>query len=697
MKKRLFVSFALMFVFLLTSSLYGQFPGRGESFASEPDIETQVKYEEGKILFKISLDENYHITDIKNGFFKIEVKENDYIDVLQVNFPKGTPYADELIYKGNVEVPVYVKQKKAADSASPATLTFKVSYQICQEHPQEICFPPASKDITVKIEKAFKEAKIEPKKETAEAAADTAATGSLKDLSAQGSAIAFKPKGGNWVVLLMVAIVLLAIGIFLGLAEFLDDDGIAAKFGKALMVLLLLGGSFLFLKSMDIKFFPSKYAEKPESQVKLDWIKNLEEGKELAKKENKTVLIDTYADWCIACKELEEYTFSDPEVAETLKNYVLVKVDFTKQNEANEKLRSDLKVIGMPTLILLDPEGKEIRRKSGFQDKDQFMGFLGSLEPSWFDKLLNLLKEELDKKSLLLFGLVFFLGFLTSLTPCVYPVIPIVMGYIGTRSGDKKLKGFYLSIFFVLGLAVVYSVFGVIAAMSGSMMGVSFQNPIVVIVISAIFMVMGLSLAGLFDIPVPSSLSSKMSTSSGKGEIIGSLIVGGISGIIAAPCVGPVLIALLSWISQSGNIFLGFWLTFIFSLGMGIIFLLAGTFSGAISAMPKGGNWMNYIKYFFAALLIGGGIYILNSIAPAWVSFLLWGVFLVALAVFMGIFTAHDEYKIKQKIYKLVVAVIFLMGIFLFFKALEMKFFTVSPTQQTQAEMVSVEKGEVKK
>jgi thiol:disulfide interchange protein DsbD len=384
--------------------------------------------------------------------------------------------------------------------------------------------------------------------------------------------------------------------------------------------------------------------------------------------------VDTSAGWCVACKELEEYTFSDPGVAKVLNNYVRVRIDYTKKTEENEKLRESLKIIGMPTLILMDPDGKEIRRDSGFMDKQKFLGFLGS-GSGWFDSLVKLLKQELEKRSLLLVLLVLLLGFLTSLTPCVYPVIPIVMGYIGTRSGKKKLKGFYLSIFFVLGLAIVYSVLGTIAAATGTMMGASFQNPIVIIIISAIFVLMGLSLAGLFEIPVPSSISSKVQSGGNKSEVIGALIIGGVSGIIAAPCVGPVLIALLSWISQTRNIVLGFWLTFIFSLGMGIIFLLVGTFSGVISAMPKGGKWMDYIKYFFAAMLIGGGIYILNPIVPSWVNLLLWGIYLVAAGVFMGLLTPRDEYRFKQKLYKFAVLVIFLAGVFLFYKFLEIKFF----------------------
>ena len=293
-------------------------------------------------------------------------------------------------------------------------------------------------------------------------------------------------------------------------------------------------------------------------------------------------------------------------------------------------------------------------------------------------RLEKLIRGQLRHSSFLLFILVFAAGFLASLTPCVYPVIPIIMGYVGARSGGRKLKGFFLSLFFVLGLSLVYSLLGVVAAKTGSLIGISFQNPLVVTIIAAIFIVMGLSLAGLFSIPVPAWISSKVSRSH-KNDILGSLLVGGISAIIAAPCVGPVLIALLSWISQSGNIFLGFWLTLVFSLGMSVIFLVAGTFSGAISALPRGGQWMSAVKYFFATLLIAGGIYFLSNILSSWLTLMIWGIFLIILAVGLGLFRPQHETGIAHVLAKTLVVLIFLSGAILFYQGLANRFFLVAP------------------
>ena len=287
----------------------------------------------------------------------------------------------------------------------------------------------------------------------------------------------------------------------------------------------------------------------------------------------------------------------------------------------------------------------------------------------FFKKIERLLTEELEKQSVLLFLLAFALGFLTSLTPCVYPVIPIIMGYIGSQAKGSKLKGFYLSVFFVLGLGLVYSMLGLLAAASGSMIGASFQNPIVVVIIAGIFILMGLSLAGLFEIPVPTSISSKVQAGGYKSQVIGSLIIGGVAGIIAAPCAGPVLIAILSWISQTRNLLMGFLIMFVFSLGMGVIFILVGTFTGIISSLPKAGKWMSVIKNIFAVLLIIGGLLVLGLIVPGWLHQRLWGFFFIGLSIFMGLFKSIEDDDIKKKFVKFIVVLIFLWGVLLFFKS----------------------------
>jgi len=596
--KLLFVLFVLLSV-----SLFSQFGEEPFSGTGDPDIEFKIDYQNGLIILNFKMEDNFHITDIKEGFFEIKIEKNDYIKIAKVVYPDGVIYSDDRVYKGEFEVKVYIDQlKEISESLSTKLL---VSYQICKEKPVEMCFSPASKEIKLNLAKSFEKYKIkEIKKNKSE----------KKIIDKKPNSITKVQKKVNKLspaILLSIALFLLAFAVFFGLFTPTNDEDIKEKLKKAFLILIFITGAFLFIKYLETDGTKLDTNIKTEDRVELIWLNSIEEGKKLALKENKKIMIDTYADWCVACKELEEYTFSNPDVAKILKEeYVLVKVDFTKETEANNKLRKKLGVIGMPTVIFLNTDGSEKNRFSGFYDKDMFLGF-------------------------------------------------------------------YLSIFFVLGLSIVYSILGVIAGATGSMMGVSFQNPIIVIIIASIFIIMGLSMAGLFDIPVPSSMSSKMQ-GGGKSEIIGSMVIGGVAGVIAAPCVGPVLIALLSWISQTGNIFLGFLLTFIFSLGMGVIFLLVGTFSGLVSALPKGGKWMENVKYFFASILIAGGIYVLNPVIPEWTSSLLWGIYLISMSVFLGVLKILVESNLKEKLGRLLVLLILIYGLFLFFSSADKGYFGYS-------------------
>lgn len=285
------------------------------------------------------------------------------------------------------------------------------------------------------------------------------------------------------------------------------------------------------------------------------------------------------------------------------------------------------------------------------------------------DRMIGRFQQQLASHSVWAFLSVFLLGFLTSLTPCVYPVIPVIMGFVGSRSQGSKAKAFSLSLFFVFGLAFVYSLLGVVAAQTGSVIGASFQSPVFVVVIALIFVTMGLSMAGLFDIPVPSAIAAKAQSGARRNQWLGALVVGAVSGFIAAPCAGPVVIALVTFISQTGDLPLGFGLMLFFALGMGVIFLLVGTFSGMVGALPQGGGWMEKVKLFFALLLIGAGIYFVGVVTPDWVSTLLWGVFWIGFALLAGALETMPE-EIPKRFGRLLVVLILLLGVFLFFDGL---------------------------
>jgi thiol:disulfide interchange protein DsbD len=282
------------------------------------------------------------------------------------------------------------------------------------------------------------------------------------------------------------------------------------------------------------------------------------------------------------------------------------------------------------------------------------------------DGLAGSVASALEQGSLLALLLVFIGGILTSFTPCVYPIIPITVSYIGARAEGKKLRGFILSLFFVLGLALMYSTLGVIAALSGGVFGGLTQHPVVYGVLIAVFLAMGASMMGAFDLQLPASWQGKLQSGQRKG-VVGAIFMGLAAGLIAAPCVGPVLVALLSWVAQTGSVIVGFGLLFTFSLGMGLLFVVIGTFAGAITALPQAGGWMDGVKHFFGWLLWGTAVYFASLIIPDTYMLLILGAFLSLLGIFIGAFrTAVEDLNWKWILRKWFGILAVTAGIFFF-------------------------------
>ncbi len=245
------------------------------------------------------------------------------------------------------------------------------------------------------------------------------------------------------------------------------------------------------------------------------------------------------------------------------------------------------------------------------------------------------LEGALAKGSLLAFLLVFLGGILSSLTPCVYPMIPITISYVGGRARNKA-EGFFLSLFFVLGLAVMYSALGLLAAATGTVFGSAMQSPIAMAVVAIVFTTMGASMLGAFDIALPSEVETKLSSSAMRGGIVGAVLMGMVTGLVAAPCVGPVLIVLLTYVGQTGNLFFGFTLLFTYAIGLGLLFLVLGTFAGALNALPGAGSWMESVKKGFGVVLMAMAIYYLRTIVGTQFARLLYAILLVATGIGAG-------------------------------------------------------------
>jgi len=206
---------------------------------------------------------------------------------------------------------------------------------------------------------------------------------------------------------------------------------------------------------------------------------------------------------------------------------------------------------------------------------------------------------------------IFVLGLALNLTPCVYPLIPITIGYFSNQSGARASRRVTLSLLYVLGIAITYSALGVFSALSGKLFGAWLQHPAVLVFFAALMLIMASSMFGAFEIRVPQFISNR---SGGQAGLAGALTMGLLIGIVAAPCVGPFVISLIALVSSLQSPFLGFLMFFVLALGLGVPYLLLGIFSSGMSALPRAGEWMLHVKKGMGFILIAMAIYFLRPL-----------------------------------------------------------------------------------
>jgi thiol:disulfide interchange protein DsbD len=220
------------------------------------------------------------------------------------------------------------------------------------------------------------------------------------------------------------------------------------------------------------------------------------------------------------------------------------------------------------------------------------------------------LSALLGTGSVLAFAVAFGGGVLTSLTPCVYPLIPITVSIFGARKASSRAQAMTLSGLYVLGIAAMYSALGVGAALTGAAFGSVMANPWVIGFVAVVLAVMAASMFGAFEIALPASLQARLNTVGGAGHL-GAFLMGLVSGIIAAPCTGPVLAAALTFVAAKGSVAFGVGIMFAYALGMGLLFFLIGAFS---VSLPKSGPWMDTVKSVFGvALLAAAGVFLKDA------------------------------------------------------------------------------------
>jgi thioredoxin:protein disulfide reductase len=218
-------------------------------------------------------------------------------------------------------------------------------------------------------------------------------------------------------------------------------------------------------------------------------------------------------------------------------------------------------------------------------------------------------------------------GMALNLTPCVYPLIPITVSYFGGQAakgaeGQGKLVAHGLC--YMMGLAVTNSVLGVVASLTGGLMGAMLQNPIVLIVVAVVLISFATSLFGLWEMRLPSGLT-RVAARSHTGYF-GSLFMGLTLGVVAAPCIGPFVLGLLTWVASMGSPWLGFLIFFTLSLGLGLPLFLLAMFSGQLERLPRSGGWMIWVRKLMGWVLVGMAVHFIRPVLPGH-----WGIVLLAL------------------------------------------------------------------
>lgn len=271
--------------------------------------------------------------------------------------------------------------------------------------------------------------------------------------------------------------------------------------------------------------------------------------------------------------------------------------------------------------------------------------------------LLKSLEQSLQASLFLSFLSVFIAGILTSFTPCIFPMLPITISILGYHADHKsRFHNISRAISYVLGIAVTYSTLGVIAALTGSLFGSALTNKYILFGLVILFFTMSLSMWGAFELQAPAYIRNRLGTGKSKG-LSGAFIMGMVAGIVASPCVGPVLVSILSYVSTTKNVVLGFSLLFTFAMGLGLIFIVIGVFSSALKLLPKSGRWMEFIKFILGAGMWGAALYYAQFlIDDRWWTALV-ALSFVAFAVWKGAFQFYKKKYLLQS---------FLLAVFIF-------------------------------
>lgn len=253
----------------------------------------------------------------------------------------------------------------------------------------------------------------------------------------------------------------------------------------------------------------------------------------------------------------------------------------------------------------------------------------------------------------------FLLGLLLSLTPCIYPMIPITIGILHSQGKKSLLHNFLASCCYAFGLSTMFALLGLLAAFAGASFGSLLSNPIFVLVLVAFIGYMSLTMIGIINLTIPSFLQRSTNMSSSINPFLSAYIFGLISGSVASPCVSPGLALLLTLVATMGHIFAGFLLLFCFGIGLSTPLIIIGTFSSSMTMLPQAGQWMVEIKKALGFIMLATCLYYLNNIVPATMMSVIIATYLLFAALFY-IIDAQKDFNSKTKTLKSLIGIILL-------------------------------------
>jgi thiol:disulfide interchange protein DsbD len=302
-----------------------------------------------------------------------------------------------------------------------------------------------------------------------------------------------------------------------------------------------------------------------------------------------------------------------------------------------------------------------------------------SLEENDFQKLIN---KYGFWGYLIALGLAFLTGLLLSFSPCTYPMIPITVSIFAGQ--DRSMgRGFVLSLFYVGSMAVVYGIMGLIVALVGGVFGAWLASTPVVVGIAIVFVIFSLSMFGVYELQVPMWLRQRLGASTSYKGVGGSILLGVVAALVVSPCVGPFVAGILLYIATNGSPIVGFLVLFVFALGLGALYVIIGTFSSAIKALPGSGGWMESVKKFFGFVLLLMAIYFLRTIISPSLAAVLTGLILMAFAVFGGgLDRLSAESGFFARVKKFLGIIAFLIGAYLLIGSMLVDGFILPPAQQ---------------